>query len=555
MAVTGGNVVRAVRSGRRSVTMTGSAAITAGRLVEITGNRTVGTPAPPRSRSSASRSRTTTASQRPATRSRRDRRRLEPHRDRRDRRGRPGDRRRERPGLVARRRRRRDAHGHQQRPRHRRDRPRGDLERPTRARPPRRLAANQMPTYPQASPAISVQALLKQPQRISRDLANLVYQRLITPKLFVRGTPEQVAGGAMQYQLAESIFLDTTQDVEEIATRGDWPRVGWTEALKTAAGQAVRARGAALEPRDPPQRDRPVHPRRAEAREQHRPVRRHAGDRAADRPTRASRRRPSAAAWTIAGTDIIAEIAKAQESIETKNNGYNGFDGAVLVLNIARRDDLLNNTVLRAALPREARDGQIQTGMMAPFLGLGRSSSRRRSPPTRRSSSTRPSRHDRRTRSPIRPRASSATTRARTSRRSTSRSTRRTGRRTRSSPAASGPRWRSPTRAQSRSSRESDRGEDRQALQRYRRRGRSARHLQLARRSARPDSPRNDAVKGDKVTVSAEEFDRAQARAPAGSREAWLADEAKVATGDQPADEEPPLTKPDGDPVEESSAQ
>jgi hypothetical protein len=47
----------------------------------------------------------------------------------------------------------------------------------------------------------------------------------------------------------------------------------------------------------------------------------------------------------------------------------------------------------------------------------------------------------------------SATTRAATSRRSTSRSTRRTGRRTRSSPAASGPRWRSPTRAQSRSSR------------------------------------------------------------------------------------------------------
>jgi hypothetical protein len=66
-----------------------------------------------------------------------------------------------------------------------------------------------MPTYPQASPAISVQALLKQPQRISRDLANMVYQRLITPKLFVRGTKEQVAGGAMQYQLAESIFLDT----------------------------------------------------------------------------------------------------------------------------------------------------------------------------------------------------------------------------------------------------------------------------------------------------------------------------------------------------------
>lgn len=69
-----------------------------------------------------------------------------------------------------------------------------------------------------------------------------------------------------------------------------------------------------------------------------------------------------------------------------------------------------------------------------------------------------------------------------------------------------------------------------------------------------PTSPRNDAVKGDKVTVSAEEFDRAQAMTPQGLAKPG-SDEAKVATGDQPADEEPPLTKPDGDPVEESSAQ
>lgn len=69
-----------------------------------------------------------------------------------------------------------------------------------------------------------------------------------------------------------------------------------------------------------------------------------------------------------------------------------------------------------------------------------------------------------------------------------------------------------------------------------------------------PTSPRNDAEKGDTITVSAEEFERAQAMSPQGLAKP-RSDEAKAATGDQPADEEPPLTKPDGDPVEDSSAQ
>lgn len=46
-----------------------------------------------------------------------------------------------------------------------------------------------MPAYPD-SPALTVQALLKQPQRISRDLANLTYQRLVADRLFVRGTAD-----------------------------------------------------------------------------------------------------------------------------------------------------------------------------------------------------------------------------------------------------------------------------------------------------------------------------------------------------------------------------
>lgn len=226
-------------------------------------------------------------------------------------------------------------------------------------------------TYPAGSPAISVQALLKQPQRISRDLANLVYQRLVAWQVMVHGSPDSVRGGAMQYQLAENIFVDTGQDVEEISPRGDWPRALWTEALKTSA---VKQYGLEL-------------PVDALA------IRRNQ----IDRITRGERKlannlvrfvdtaaitllttdagintQASAAAWSIAGTDIINEIVKAQETIENKNLGYNGFENAVLVLHTTQRKSLLNNTVLRAALPREAFGGpnQIETGIMAPFLGL-----------------------------------------------------------------------------------------------------------------------------------------------------------------------------------------
>lgn len=68
-----------------------------------------------------------------------------------------------------------------------------------------------------------------------------------------------------------------------------------------------------------------------------------------------------------------------------------------------------------------------------------------------------------------------------------------------------------------------------------------------------PTSPRNDATKGEKVTVSAEEFDRAQDMTPQGLGKPG-SDEEKVATGelDPP---EPPLTKPDGASVEDTSAQ
>jgi hypothetical protein len=229
-----------------------------------------------------------------------------------------------------------------------------------------------MPTYPGqggTGEQLTILALLKQPQRISRDLVNLVSKRLIADRLFVHGTPEQVAGGSMQYQLAESIYLDT--DVtEEIAAGADWPRTTWTEA---ALSELVRQYGLEVLITNlmirRHQMDQVTRAERKLANNLVRFIDTKAFALLED-STKGQNTQTSAAAWSTAGTDIILEVAKAQTAIETQDNGYEGFQGATMIMNTSRRDNLLNNTGLRAALPREKSDGQIQTGMMAPFLGL-----------------------------------------------------------------------------------------------------------------------------------------------------------------------------------------
>ena len=65
--------------------------------------------------------------------------------------------------------------------------------------------------------------------------------------------------------------------------------------------------------------------------------------------------------------------------------------------------------------------------------------------------------------------------------------------------------------------------------------------------SSDPTTPRHDAVKGDKITVSKDEFERGSTTNPPGLAKVG-SDEAKdAAEGKTP---EAPLTKPDGHPVD-----
>jgi hypothetical protein len=225
-----------------------------------------------------------------------------------------------------------------------------------------------MPAYP-TGPTISIQPLLKQPERIARQLFDLSWQKFIADKVLVHGSPDSVRGGSAQYQFAESIFLDVGQDVEEIAPRGDWPRSGWSEAVNTALVKqfGLEVPLSALSIR----RNQLDQYARATVKLANGLVRYVDTVAMTMLTTDANINTQAASAlWSTITTDIIGDIAKAQETIELQNNGYSGFQGATLILNSASRKSLLNNTALRTALPREDHNGQIQSGQMAPFLGV-----------------------------------------------------------------------------------------------------------------------------------------------------------------------------------------
>jgi hypothetical protein len=224
-----------------------------------------------------------------------------------------------------------------------------------------------MPALQSTATQLTVQALLQQPQLLSRALVTLMTKRLIADRLFVRGSSDQVAGGAMRYQELENIYVD--DDPDEIAEGADFPITDWSEVVKTAPvkqyGFSSRITNLAIRRN---QRDMVA---RAQVKLANRIVKFIDTKAMATLEGNASINTQAASAlWTTAGTDIIGDVGKSQELIEVQDNGYAGFDGATLVLHTNRRDDLLNNTGLRAALPRESQEQQVKTGLMAPFLGL-----------------------------------------------------------------------------------------------------------------------------------------------------------------------------------------
>lgn len=221
--------------------------------------------------------------------------------------------------------------------------------------------------YPGGGPQITVEALLKQPRMIARALTDLVRKRFVADRVLIRGSSDQVAGGAALFQRSESIYTD--RDAEEVGVRSGYPRASWTEELFAAA---VRKFGLEVpisdEARRRNQLDVVVRAQRKLANVLTRFVDALLMVLLND-TTQGINTQAASGDWTTAATDIIFDIATAKATIANVDEGY---EADTLIVHPNQELDLILDLDLRNAMPREggAPQPSVLTGRAVPILGL-----------------------------------------------------------------------------------------------------------------------------------------------------------------------------------------
>lgn len=216
------------------------------------------------------------------------------------------------------------------------------------------------------SPTVTVDAYLKNPDIIRRELTSLVAKRFVADRIFAKGSPEQVAGGVARYQMSESIYPDSPgSDVEEIALRAEYPRFGWTEALQEAY---VRDYGLEFVVNDKARRRNQIDLIPRGIIKLGNALVRFVDTLAMNTILAASTQTMSASGdWSTAATDLIKDVVRAKTLISTFEEGY---VADTVVLNDLQYEDILNDADVRAAMPRENNTSFVQTGELPPFMGL-----------------------------------------------------------------------------------------------------------------------------------------------------------------------------------------
>jgi hypothetical protein len=220
-----------------------------------------------------------------------------------------------------------------------------------------------MPTF-SSSPGLTVSVLLKQPQFIARALTDLTAGRFVADKILRRGSAQQVQGGVMRYQQAESIY--PAGPAEEIAENASWPRTSWTEALLTALvkqyGLEIPISNLSLRRNQMDQVERGL----VKLGNQ---IVKFVDTQAMAMLVADANVQTFAASgdWTTAATDIFADLARAIQQIDAQDQGY---AADTIVVNFAQYQDLLSDKDIRDAMPRETTQSTIQTGRLDSTAGL-----------------------------------------------------------------------------------------------------------------------------------------------------------------------------------------
>lgn len=222
-----------------------------------------------------------------------------------------------------------------------------------------------MPTLSD-SPTLSVQALLKQPDLMARQLSLLQFQALIADRIFALGSPRQVMGGSARYQQSESIFPDVAADTD-IPDRSEFPRATWDTNVQTAP---VKQYGLEVELSN-------LTIRRNQVDQVTRAMMRIANAITSGIDTTAigllrstaiatGQTAAAAAAWAPSA-DILSDLVDARGVVL---NAREGYKPDTLIISEALRDKVLKNAALRDMLPRENPNTHVQTAALPHILGF-----------------------------------------------------------------------------------------------------------------------------------------------------------------------------------------
>jgi hypothetical protein len=221
-------------------------------------------------------------------------------------------------------------------------------------------------TYPGGSQRITVEAFLKQPRIQARALTDLTSKRFAADKVLMHAGSDSVASGAAVYQRSESIYPD--RDPLEVGVRAEYPRTGWTEALLTAL---VHKYGLEVPISDEARRRNAFDQVLRAQRKIANGIVKFVDTKAMTMLTTDTgvNTDTSNVDWSTAGTDIIADIAGWRKVIYDQDEGY---DPNTLIVNPAQELDLIVDSDIRDALPREGAtpNPAVITGRAVPILGL-----------------------------------------------------------------------------------------------------------------------------------------------------------------------------------------
>ena len=224
--------------------------------------------------------------------------------------------------------------------------------------------------YPPAPPVvagntITVSAFLNTPTRVQRAIEALTLQRFIADVIF--GAGPAVNGGSVMYdQLLGPDDIFTGRDVQEIEPGSEFPILNTGERMPLVA-IARKYGGEIMLTDEAVRRDNRNLLNREMTRLRNTIIRKVDTVAMAALAAAPTQTMAASADWSLAATDVVADLATAASLVSSLDMGY--VADTVLV-NPAQSLDLVKDKDIRDAMPRERDNSLIRTGNLGRVLGL-----------------------------------------------------------------------------------------------------------------------------------------------------------------------------------------